>query len=218
LIRKLVIIGSALALSGSLFVSSSANAADAIDNSNGTVSCDTITKGVIKAKPSLTLAGGAATILSVSGVLSGCTTNVAGVTLPDGKSKFKGTLNAADNGCAGLSGPSASTGSIVIKWSTVPAVTLKTSTVNIVANSTAGGFATVVGGARGVFDVGTGPPASGMATAPVSVTGGFTGGDGGASSGATVATQESIGVILAQCGGIKGVKQLNIAAGALSLA
>ena len=100
-----------------------------VDNSNGTVSCDTITKGVIKPKPTLTLAGGFATVLSVQGVLRGCTTNVPGVTFPDGKSKFKGTIAANDNGCAGLAGASTSTGAITITWGTNVAVTNKQSVV-----------------------------------------------------------------------------------------
>ena len=49
------------------------------------------------------------------------------------------------------------------------------------------------------------------------MSGGFTGGNNGATSGATVITSESIGVILAECGGLKGVKAITLGAGALSL-
>jgi hypothetical protein len=192
-----------------------------VDNSNSTVSCNTITKAVFKPKPALTTAGGlGATVIQVSGVLSGCTTNAPGVTIPDFKSKFKGVINSADNGCAGLAGPSPSTGTITITWKTNIAVTNKTSIVTIPAGGSAGGFLPVAGGTRGAFDLGTGAPSGSVVPGPTSaleVSGGFTGGTGGANSGAAVVTSEDIAVILAECGDIKGVKSINLGAGALSL-
>jgi hypothetical protein len=193
------------------------NAFAQTDNSNGMVTCNTITKGVVKFKPSLTSAGGFPGTVQISGVLGDCTTDVAGVTLPEGKSKFKGVLNSADNGCGGLSGPSTSTGTITITWGTIPAVTNKVSTVTISSGGSAGGFSTIVGALRGTFDLGTSPPANGGPTSALAVAGGFTGGDGGATSGATVVTQQSVGSILFGCGSTTGLKSLNIGAGALRL-
>jgi len=205
---------------GALTLLVASHASAQVDNSNSTVSCDTITKAVFKPKPALTVAGGFPAVIGVSGVLSGCTTNAPGVTIPDFKSKFKGVINSADNGCAGLAGPSASTGTITISCKTDVPVLFKTSVITISSGGTAGGFLPAAGASRGAFDLGQGPPAGAVVPGPttaLSVSGGFTGGNNGATSGATVITSESIGVILAECGGLKGVKAITLGAGALSL-
>jgi hypothetical protein len=83
-----------------------------VDNTNGTVSCGTILKASAKPKPTLTNAGGVPTVVFIKGTLGGCSSGDTAVSFPEGKSKFKGTINAADNGCAGLAGPSSGTGTV----------------------------------------------------------------------------------------------------------
>jgi hypothetical protein len=176
-----------------------------VNNANGTVSCGTILKASVKPKPSLTNAGGLATVLYVKGTLGGCSSGDTAVTFPEGKSKFKGTINAVDNGCAGLAGPSTGTGTITITWGTVPAVTNKVSTVNIPVGGAVGNFGVFASDLHGTFGLG-----SPYGAAALSVTGGFAGNDAGASSGATIITQESVNSILAGCGAAAGLKVINL--------
>jgi hypothetical protein len=212
LLRKLALLGSVAALLGSsVFISGSGAAGTAIDNSNATVHCGTITKGLIKPKPTLVNGGTSATVIAISGTLGGCSSSDSSITFPEGKSKFKGTLNSSTNDCAGLAGPSTSTGSITITWGTSPAVTHKTTVVSIPSGGSVGNFASVAGDLHGTFDLGA------PAGSALSATGGFTGGDNGAASKASVVTQESVNSILAGCANIKGLKQINIGVGSIDV-
>jgi hypothetical protein len=190
------------------------------NNANDTVKCGTISKGVIKPKPVLNNTGVAPSVFSISGTLGGCTSpSNPNLVFPEGKSKFKGTINAPTSNCAGLAGPSTSTGTLTITWGATDSVSgagmlNKTSTVTIPSNGSVGNFAVVAGDSHGTFDLGQpGAPAA------LSVTGGFTGGNGGATSTATVITQESVTTILSFCAlpAPKGLKQITIGVGGLTL-
>jgi len=187
------------------------------DNSNDTVHCGTILKGVIKPKPVLNNVGSGPSVFSISGTLGGCSSaSNPALVFPEGKSKFKGTINAPTNACAALAGPSTSTGSITITWgATAPggaALLNKTSIVAIPSGGSAGSFAAIAGDSHGTFDLG-------VPNTALSVTGAFTGGTGGAGSTATVITTESVPTILSFCGLTppKGLKQITISVGGLTL-
>ena len=88
------------------------------DNTNDTVRCLTVTKGIIKANPPLQFGGALPTTISISGTLGGCTSpSHPTLVFPEGKSKFKGTLLAPTNDCTNLNGPTTGTGTIVFTWS-----------------------------------------------------------------------------------------------------
>jgi hypothetical protein len=208
LIRKLAVLGAAVAMPLALLIPSSGAAAPAVDVSNDTVACNTLNKGVIKIKPPLINGGTAVPVFSVSGKLAGCSTSAA-VAINDFKSSFKGTLTGTSNDCAGLLDGSGITGSIVTKWNAPPKITPTSSTITITAGDVTNGvFSAPWGGAYGRFQLGS-PPGG-----PLAVSGAFTGGDGGINSTAVAVTQEDITVILAQCAG-KGVKALTIGLGQL---
>jgi hypothetical protein len=193
-----------------LCLSVTVRTAGAVDASNSTVTCNTITKGQIKPKPSLVNGGTEPSTVKIKGKLSGCTTNAPGVTSITGS--FKGELTGGTNDCAGLVGLTTNVGTIDLKWKATPALDDNTSTVTLVAGSAVG---LVVGpfgsGLYGAFGLGN-PP--GLA---LSVTGSFTGGNGGATSVATVITTQDIGEIATECASTKGVKVLNIGLGSITL-
>ena len=197
-----------------LCLSATARTAGAqVDASNSTVTCNTITKGSISLKPALmaggTIVGG---VVKIKGSLSGCTTNNGGITSITGS--FKGELaSTTTNDCTNLVGPTTNTGTIIVKWKAVPALTNSTSTVTISAGSAVGGlFTGVPPGVYGQFDLGN-PPGVALA-----VTGAFTGGDGGATSTARViTTQDALGSLASQCASPKGLKSLNIGLGTITL-
>ena len=194
------------------------------DNSNDTVTCGTILKGVIKPKPVLTNTGAVASVFALSGTLSGCSSpSNANLVFPEGKSKFKGTINAPTNNCLALAGSSAATGSITITWGATNSVDgagllNKTSTVTIPAMGSTGSFVVVGGDQHGEFILGT-PNA-------LTVAGGFRGpGGSGAGSTAEVITTESVTTILRACDTAaappaipgKGLKQIGIGVGRVTL-
>ncbi len=207
--RKLALCFSVVALVGSaVFVSGSAQAGPPpIDNSNATVTCNTILKGLIVPKPPLTLAGTAPEVITVKGLLGDCVSSDPSITFLEGKSSFVGTISGGTNGCTGLAGPSPSTGTITIKWKTVQPLSNPVSTVTIPAGGSFGNFAAVGTSTYGQFDLGA-PTGTAL-----SVTGGFTGGTGGAASHTTVFTTQSVGSILGACGSVAGLKAINIGIG-----
>jgi len=89
-----------------------------VDNSQDTVICTTVTKGIIKVTPPLLIPGGpASTVISISGTLGGCSSPSRGsLVFPEGKSKFKGTINGTTNSCTALAGPTTGTGTITFSW------------------------------------------------------------------------------------------------------
>lgn len=206
------------------FVPAAAAGVPPYDNSQDSVICTTVTKGILKVTPPLLIPGGATpTTISVSGTLGGCSSpSNANLVFPEGKSKFKGTINGTTNSCTALAGPTTGTGTITFSWSatnsaTGAALAQKTSTLSLPTGGAVGGtFALPAAlnpaASYGQFVIGT---ANGVAVAPA-VSGGFQGGNAGATSTATVLTTQSIGTALGFCTG-KGIKQLNIGIGAIEL-
>jgi hypothetical protein len=192
-----------------LCVAATAHAAGTVDASNSTITCNTLTKAVIQPKPALVNGGTLPATVKIKGQLSGCTTNAPGVTSISGS--FSGLLTGGLNDCGSLIGPTANTGTITLKWKSVPALINPVSTVTINAGSAVGGLFVLGSGTYGQFQLGNPPGAA------LSVAGSFTGGDGGATSTSTVITTQDVGEIAAQCGGLKGVKTLNIGVGQIKL-
>ena len=188
--------------------------AQAVDNSNDTVHCDTVTKGVIKLAPPLKNGGTLGAVIKIGGTLGGCVSpSNPSLVFPEGKSKFKGVLNSATNDCAGLAGPSTTSGTLTFTWGVAsPGVTQKVSTVTIPSGGSVGSFTAIGSGAYGVF--GLGAPQGGAA---LSVTGGFTGGDGGAGSSGYVITTQSVASILSYCASLTGLKAINIGVSQIDL-
>ena len=183
-----------------------------IDNSNATVHCSTVTKGVIKFSPGLVAGGALPAAIKISGTLGGCTSSDPGIAFPEGKSKFKGILNAPTNDCASLAGASPTTGTLTFTWKTVPAVTQKISTVTIPPGGSVGGIVAIGPDLYGRFGLGAPEGA-----AALSVTGGFTGGDGGAGSSGLVVTQQSIVSVTTYCAPPLALKAINIGVSGLTL-
>jgi hypothetical protein len=237
MIRKLFVVGALTALPlGFLVRANSAwGGAPPIDNSNDTITCNTVI-GSAKIKPALTFTGGAgATAIQIKGTLDGCTdgTNSA---VKIGPSKFKGILTGSSTNCLSLSGTSSVTGSLDIKWKNASltcfggtndgtacatsatctgggtcsstAITQKDSTVTLTTLN-GGMYAPGMGipGTYGDFGIG-----SGTAT----VAGGFTGGNGGATSTALLVTGQDIVAEANACAG-PGLKAITLGIGTLTL-
>ncbi len=101
------------------FVPAAAAGVPPYDNSQDTVVCTTVTKGIIKASPPLISRGAATpTTLSISGTLGGCSSpSHPSLVFPEGKSKFKGTITSTTNNCTSLAGATTGTGTITFSWS-----------------------------------------------------------------------------------------------------
>jgi hypothetical protein len=196
-----------------------------VDNSEDTVVCTTVTKGIIKASPPLVIPGSATrTTISISGTLGGCSSpSRPSLVFPEGKSKFKGTINGTTNDCTSLAGATTGTGTITFIWGatdtgtggTGGGLSLTTSTLSIPTGGAVGGrftSPTQPAAQYGQFVVGT---ANGVAMAP-SVSGGFQGGDGGATSVATIVTSQSVGTALSFCVG-NGIRQIDLGTAAIEL-
>jgi len=207
LFRKVALLASTTALiAGSLFMGTGAHAgAPPVDATHDTVSCATIQKGVVKFKPSLMSASTGPDTISVQGVLQGCTTNDANITSISGQ--FKGTLTNSSNGFLSLLGPSTATGTITITWKTVPALTVKTSTITISSGDVSGATNSPFGDSAtyGQFDISN-----------VGVAGSFLGNDNGASSVTHAMTVEDAGFLAAQGFG-PGLKGVTLGSGEINL-
>ena len=193
-----------------LCFAATAHAAGTIDASNSTITCNTITKGVIQLKPALVTGGTLPGVVKIKGTLSGCTTTAPGVTSITGT--FKGELTSTANDCANLVGPTSNTGTIAVKWKAIPALIDPTSTVTVTAGDAVGGlFLGVPPGAYGLFQLGN-PPGSAL-----SVAGSFTGGNGGATSVASIVTTQDAGALGTLCASPTGLKALNMGVGTITL-
>jgi hypothetical protein len=192
-----------------LCLAATAHAAGTVDASNSVITCNTLTKAVIQPKPALINGGSLPATVKIKGTLSGCSTNAPGVTSISGS--FSGLLTGGTNDCASLIGPTTNTGTITLKWKSVPGLINPISTVTVTSGSAVGGLFSLPPGAYGQFQLGN-PPGAALAVA-----GSFTGGNGGATSTATViTTQDAIGIGV-QCGTATGVKSLNIGIGTITL-
>jgi hypothetical protein len=216
-------IAAAVPLAGWLaFVPTATAGVPPYDNSQDTVVCTTVTKGIIKVVPPLAIPGSPTTpaTISISGTLGGCSSpSHPTLVFPEGKSKFKGTLNSTTTSCTALAGPTTGTGTITFSWGATDSngagLAQKTSTLSLPTGGAVGGTfnsPTLPAAGYGQFVVGT---ANGVAMAPA-VSGGFQGGNGGATSVATIVTTQSVVTAAGFCVG-KGLKQLNIGTGAIEL-
>ncbi len=196
----------ALAVSTLSLAAAVAHAAGTVDASNSTITCSTITKGVIKADPPFVNGGTAPGTLKFKGKLSGCTTDAA-VTSITGS--FSGVLTGATNDCASLAGATTSAGTITIKWKASPELIVKTSTVTVSSGGSVGSVFTLGPSVYGQFDLGA-PVGNALAVA-----GSFTGGDGGATSSATIITTQDLLSTFTLCD--TGVKTLNMGVGTVTL-
>ena len=192
-----------------LCLAATVHAAGTVDASNSTITCNTLTKAVIQPKPALMNGGALPATVKIKGTLSGCTTNAPGVTSISGS--FSGVLGGGVNDCASLLGPTANTGTITLKWKSVPGLIIPTSTVTVNAGSAVGGLFNLGTASYGEFTLGNPPGAA------LTVAGSFTGGDGGATSTSTVITTQDVGAIGALCASATGVKTLNIGVGTIKL-
>jgi hypothetical protein len=133
--------GAAL-LCGGLFTTP-AQAQTLINTTNYTISCDTLSKGVVQFKPSLVLGGTSPETTMIKGTLTGCTaTPPAGgdaVTVISGS--VLGVLSTPTNDCGALLGSSQATGQLVIKWKTVQKLENATTTITIGSGNVTGGLA-----------------------------------------------------------------------------
>jgi hypothetical protein len=148
---------------------------------------------------SLTAGGSGPTTIKIKGALSGCFTNDANITSISGS--VKGVLTSPTSSFTGLLGPSPATGTITIKWKTVPALVTNTTTLTISAGNVVGGTLSPFGDAAtyGLFSI---------SGAVVSVS--FLGGDNGASSFINALTLQDAGAILAIGSSGSGIKILNL--------
>jgi hypothetical protein len=197
----------------SLLVSgSTASAAGTLDATNYTVKCDTLTKGRVGFAPPLKLGGALPETTKVKGSLSGCVATPAPggdhVTVLSGS--ISGLITGGTNDCLSLLGPSAATGTITIKWKTVPALINATTVVTLSAGTVSGGTAnpflpnTATYGKFTIFGA--------------SQTGAFGGPSGtGAASSTTALTTQDINVLGAQCAAITGMKAVNLGVTTVSL-
>ena len=213
LFRKIAFLGGTAALlAGSLFVGAGAHAAaPAVDASQYTVACDTITGGSVGFKPALVLGGSTPSVASIKGTLSGCTATPndgnPAVTVTSGS--VKGSLSTSTNDCLSLLGPSTSTGTITITWKTTPALVSKTTTITVHSGNVSGGTANPFTdlATYGLFGI-TGTTQSGS----------FGGGDSGASSFTNALTVQGVGALTPQCTPpSKGLKAITLGSGEVSL-
>jgi hypothetical protein len=216
LFRKIALLGGTAALvAGSMFIGVGAHAAaPPIDATNYTVSCDTITGGVVGFKPALLLGGSTPSAASIKGTLSGCSATPAGggdpVTVVSGS--VKGTLNTSTNDCLSLLGPSSATGTITITW--------KVGTGQKLTNNK-----TVITVSNGNVSGGTSNPFSDSATyglfniSGTSQTGAFGGASGtGAASFTNALTVQGVGALTPQCTSpSKGLKGITLGSGEVNL-
>jgi len=239
------------------FVPAAAASVPPYDNTQDTVVCTTVTKGIIKVAPPLVTPGVAQpTTLTISGTLGGCSSaSHPGLVFPEGKSKFKGTISGTTNDCGSLAGPTTGSGTITFTWSATDsanrcvggptpgiacstdpdcgggggtcqagngaALLQKTSILALPTGAAVGGVfvtATQPTAAYGQFVVG---PGNGVAVQP-SVTNGFQGGNSGHTSNAAIVTVQGVVTLAKACaippaGVGKGIKQINIGTGAITL-
>jgi hypothetical protein len=179
-------------------------AAQKIDVSNDSITCNTVI-ATVSVKPPL-VTGGTATsvVMAVKGSVAGCTvtgSNAASIL----SGKLSGKITATSNECITVFEPL--TGTITMKWKadrTTPI--LQTSSTLNITNVSFSLFGAPWNMTYGQFSLGTS-----------SVTGAFTGGDNGATSSNTSLTSQDIGEILNECGSPTGLKTLNVGLGQVTL-
>jgi len=188
-------------------------AAPPIDASQYTVSCDTITGGVVGLKPALLIGGSTPSVASIKGTLSGCaaTPNDSNPAVTVVSGSVKGALSTSSNDCLSLLGPSSATGTITITWKvgTGQKLTNNKTVITVSNGNVSGGTTNPFGDAAtyGLFNI-SGTTQSGA----------FGGTDNGASSFTKALTVQGVGALTPQCTpGSKGLKAINLGSGEVSL-
>jgi hypothetical protein len=200
-IRQTVLIGTTAALIGGGLFIRAVEASGGQDVSHYTVSCDTTTKSKISFVPPLLIGGSSPEVTKIKGTLSGCFATPDGTNPPITvlSGAVSGTLTSPTNDCtSNLLGPTTTTGSITIKWKTVPAITPNTTTLTLAS-----------GNLSGITDSPFGDTSTylGFNLSGAAVSGAFLGADSGASSFTNALTVQGINVVEAECtfGGLKGL-------------
>jgi len=148
MLHKVALFGGIAALVGGFVVGSARAGAPPQDTSHYTIACDTLLKGTIGFKPSLTLAGTGAPsdVATIKGTLTGCTATPDGanpaITVTSGS--VKGTLtttSANSNSCTALLGATTATGTITITWKTSLPMLSKTTVITVGSGDISGGTA-----------------------------------------------------------------------------
>ena len=143
--RQVVLGAAALLPLGLVMLRPAAHAAGGVDATHYTITCDTLSKGTAGFVPSLRLPGGPMTeTIKLKGTLSGCSAT------PDGSNpavqvisgSVSGLLTGNTNSCTSLLGPTATTGTITIKWKTVPALLESATVITLTSGDVSGGTTT----------------------------------------------------------------------------
>ncbi len=203
--RKITVLGGIATLIGGSLLVGSAGAAGPppIDATNYTIKCDTFTKATAGFKPSLVLGGTLPDAIKIKGTLSGCvaTPNGANPAVTVVSGSVSGLLNATNNDCLSLLGPSTAAGTLTIKWKTVEKLSSATTTITIGSGDVSGGTATPFADTAtyGQFNI-----------ASTTQTGPFGGPTGtGAASSTKALTVEGITALGGACADPKGLKAVN---------
>jgi hypothetical protein len=199
MLRRIALFGTVAAVFGGL-IATPAHAQTPIDPTNHTVTCDTLNKGTAQFKPSLVLGGTLATATKIKGTLTGCTATPNDITVISGS--VSGLLSSPTNDCLSLLGPSATAGTITIKWKTVEKLTTGVTTITVGAGDVSGGTLTPFGDAAtyGLFNI-----------SGTTQTGAFGGVSGtGTGSFTKSLTTQGVAALTPACSSLKGLKAVNL--------
>jgi hypothetical protein len=192
MIRKLFLIGAAVATPLGLIAvtgGSAGAAAPKVNATNDTVICRHVS-GSATFSPTVTSSEPAGTtVTTITAKLTDCTSNAAGLTVKSGRvSGMVFDIHGAGYGCMSLAGLTTVTGTLTTTWKTSPQLSSGSSvtTVNSVDGS-------VDGDGRVTFEI---PGNGGTAS---SGTGSFSGTDGGATSRFSALTRRPATSILSTC-------------------
>jgi hypothetical protein len=212
LFRKLALLGtSAALLAGSFAFGGVAHAGGTLNANDYTVNCDTLLKGSVGFAPPLSLTGTATSDqIKIKGTVTGCVATPSSgnpaVTVLSGS--VSGLITGSSNNCTSLLGPSTATGTITIKWKTVPALITASTVITVGSGSISGGLSAPFADSAqyGAFNI-TG----------TTQTGAFSGTDGGASSFTHSLTVQGFNYLGAACQAPAGMKAINLGSTETSL-
>jgi len=182
-----------------------AHAAGGVDATHYTISCDTLNKGKAGFVPPLALPGASTTeTIKIKGTLSGCTAT------PDGSNpavqvisgSVSGLLTANTTSCTSLLGPTTASGTITIKWKTVPALANAATVIAVASGDVSGGTTSPFGDSAtyGTFNI-----------SGTTQTGPFSGASGtGAASFTKALTVQGAVALADTCAAATGLKAVNL--------
>lgn len=206
MIRRLILIGAAVAMPIGLIAGTSGDAGAktvTVPVGSATATCTGLS-GTVKFKPSLTLAGGTASAQSssIKSSLSGCTSSAVTGTFTG---TVSGTLtnSSSTHSCTGLLGASPDTGTLTIKWKAPSGYKFSPATTSVNVTSVTGGTVTYSGDTYGEFTIPGAPDNSSS--------GAFTGGNSGADSTTSASTYpEDESSLTTTCESKKGLKSVDV--------